>query len=226
MIAALTERLAAPPIALPAANDWPSLDRPTTNTAASPSAPQFDNGGSAGLHRRLDLPSRRRPAPAIGCSRRRGSPTAASSSSIAASCPRAGKDPTARAAGQIAGPSTIVGAMRWPDARHWFTPSDDPAHNLWFSRDPQAIAAAKGLGAVAPFYVEQETPVPPGGLPQPGKLVVDAAGQPSAIRDHLVRSGCRFGRAFSSFGPLQFAPAQASRHGPRLAFLVKPAFSY
>ena len=26
--------------------------------------------------------------------------------------------------------------------------------------------------AVAPFYVEQETPVPPGGLPQPGKLVV------------------------------------------------------
>ena len=25
---------------------------------------------------------------------------------------------------------------------------------------------------MAPFYVEQESPVPPGGLPQPGKLVV------------------------------------------------------
>ena len=28
---------------------------------------------------------------------------------------------------------------------------------------------AKGWGAVAPFYVEQEAPVPPGGLPQPGR---------------------------------------------------------
>ena len=25
---------------------------------------------------------------------------------------------------------------------------------------------------MAPFFVEEETPVPPGGLPQPGKLVV------------------------------------------------------
>ena len=61
---------------------------------------------------------------------------------------------------------------RWPDGHNWFTPNDDPAHNLWFSRDPQGIAAAKGLGPVAPFFVEQEAPVPPGGLPQPGKLVV------------------------------------------------------
>jgi len=38
--------------------------------------------------------------------------------------------------------------------------------------DPAAIAAAKALGPVAPFYVEQESPTPPGGLPQPGKLVV------------------------------------------------------
>ena len=64
--------------------------------------------------------------------------------------------------------------MRWPEARHWFTPKDDPAQNLWFVRDPIAIAAAKGWGArVAPFYVEQERPVPPGGLPQPGKLVAN-----------------------------------------------------
>jgi surfeit locus 1 family protein len=64
--------------------------------------------------------------------------------------------------------------LRWPDERHWFTPADDPAHNLWFSRDPAAIAAAKDYAktVVAPFYVEQDTPVPPGGLPQPGKLVV------------------------------------------------------
>ena len=49
--------------------------------------------------------------------------------------------------------------------------------NLWFTRDPRAIAAAKGLGeglgSVAPFYVEQEGPVPPGGLPRPGKIVAN-----------------------------------------------------
>ena len=84
------------------------------------------------------------------------------------------QDPTSRPDGQVSGPVEIMGAMRWPDSRHWFTPNDDAAHNLWFTRDPGSIAAAKGLGqeTVAPFYVEQETPVPPGGLPQPGKLVV------------------------------------------------------
>ena len=38
------------------------------------------------------------------------------------------------------------------------------------------MAAVKGLESagnlVAPFYVEQEAPAPPGGLPQPGRLKV------------------------------------------------------
>ena len=51
-----------------------------------------------------------------------------------------------------------------------FSPADDPGKNLWFVRDPLAIAAAKGIEPVAPFYVEQESPAPPGGLPQPGKI--------------------------------------------------------
>jgi len=87
--------------------------------------------------------------------------------------PDARRDPLSRAQGQISGPVDIVGALRWPDARSWFSPHDDPAHNLWFARDPKAIADAKGLGPVAPFYIEQESPAPPGGLPQPGKLVVN-----------------------------------------------------
>jgi cytochrome oxidase assembly protein ShyY1 len=32
------------------------------------------------------------------------------------------------------------------------------------------MAAAKGWGDVAPFFVELEGPRPPGGLPQPGAL--------------------------------------------------------
>ena len=82
------------------------------------------------------------------------------------------QNPKTRAAGELSGPVEIVGSLLWPEQRHWFTPNDDPAHNLWFVSDPRAIAAAKHIGPVAPFYVEQESPVPPGGLPKPGKLVV------------------------------------------------------
>ena len=82
------------------------------------------------------------------------------------------QNPATRAAGQVTGPVRIVGSIRWPGERHWFTPADEPAKNLWFTADPQSVAAAKGIGTVAPFYVEQESPVPPGGLPKPGKLMV------------------------------------------------------
>jgi cytochrome oxidase assembly protein ShyY1 len=34
--------------------------------------------------------------------------------------------------------------MRWPQPRGTFSPNDDPGHNLWFVRDPVAIASAKG----------------------------------------------------------------------------------
>ena len=56
--------------------------------------------------------------------------------------------------------------------RSWFTPAADSARRLWFVRDHLAMAAAKGL-TVAPFYVDQEAPPAPGGLPRAGKLVVN-----------------------------------------------------
>ena len=88
--------------------------------------------------------------------------------------PEGRQDPNSRSHGEISGPVDIVGVMRWPDDRAWFTPTDDPTHNLWFSRDPASHGGSHGIaaGSVAPFFVEQETPVPPGGLPQPGKLAV------------------------------------------------------
>jgi surfeit locus 1 family protein len=71
-----------------------------------------------------------------------------------------------------AGSVQIVGVLRWPETRGLFTPADEPQNNLWYTRDPVAIAAADKWDAAAPFYVEQEAPAPPGGLPLPGKLVV------------------------------------------------------
>ena len=87
--------------------------------------------------------------------------------------PEGRQDPARRPDGRVTGPVEIVGVLRWPERPGWFNPSPDVARNLWFVRDPVAIAAAKDLGAVAPFYVEQESPLPPGGLPSPAKLKVN-----------------------------------------------------
>jgi surfeit locus 1 family protein len=65
------------------------------------------------------------------------------------------------------GTTDITGVMRWPERRGMFTPKDDPTRNLWFLRDHLAIAAAKGWGEVAPFFIEMESPQPSGGLPAP-----------------------------------------------------------
>jgi surfeit locus 1 family protein len=83
------------------------------------------------------------------------------------------KDPASRAQGAPHGTVEVVGVMRWPEARGLFTPADDPKSNVWFLRDPKAMAAAKKWDSAAPFYIEQEAPVPPGGLPLPGKLAVN-----------------------------------------------------
>ena len=172
LIATLSERLAAPPVALPPAAAWPSLDPADDEYRRVKFVSYFDHGKEALVYAaatafRPDVsgagywvftPARLADGTTVIVNR--------------GFVPEARKDAAARASGQIAGQVEIVGALRWPDEHHWFSPADEPAHNLWFTRDPRSIAAAKGLGAVAPFYVEQETPVPPGGFPQPGKLVV------------------------------------------------------
>jgi cytochrome oxidase assembly protein ShyY1 len=97
--------------------------------------------------------------------------------------PEGRQDPATRSAGELAGPVEMVGVMRWPEPRGAFAPADNPAKNLWFVRDQMAMAAAKGWdkgwGAVAPFFVELESPEPPGGLPHPGAL------KPNLRNEHL-----------------------------------------
>jgi surfeit locus 1 family protein len=104
------------------------------------------------------------------------------------------KDPATRAQGAPLGTIDIVGVMRWPETRGLFTPDDDPKTNVWYLRDQKAITAAKKWDAPAPFYIEQESPVPPGGLPKPGKLIV------SLPDDHLQYAITWFGLALGLAG--------------------------
>ena len=70
------------------------------------------------------------------------------------------------------GTQEIVGALRWPESPSLSVPERDSAGTTWFARDHQAMAQALGWGDVAEFYIEQEGPVPPGGLPHPSALKV------------------------------------------------------
>jgi surfeit locus 1 family protein len=173
LIASLTERLADAPQALPAPATWQTLDAASDEYRRVTFTAQFDHAAEALVYGAASAfrPDVSGPGDWVF------TPARLPDGSIVmvdrGFVPEAQQDPKSRAAGQIAGPVAITGAMRWPELRHWFTPKDDAAHNLWFVRDPQAITAAKGLGTVAPFYIEQEAPVPPGGLPSPGKIVVN-----------------------------------------------------
>jgi surfeit locus 1 family protein len=103
--------------------------------------------------------------------------------------PEGKQDPAARPQGQVTGAVELVGMLRWPEARGFFAPADTPGKNLFFVRDHRAIAAARGWNTTAPFFVDLESPVPPGGLPRPGKLEVRLR------NDHLQYALTWFGLA-------------------------------
>jgi surfeit locus 1 family protein len=104
------------------------------------------------------------------------------------------KDPANRPGGNQRGIVDIVGVMRWPESRGLFTPADDPKTNVWYLRDPQAMAAAKKWAMSAPFFIDQEAPVPPGGWPKPGKLSVELS------NNHLQYAITWFGLALALAG--------------------------
>jgi surfeit locus 1 family protein len=172
LIAALDAQLAAPPIALPSPATWPRLDQKTMEYRRVTFTATFDNSHEALVYA---APSAFRPD-VSGPGYWVFTPARlADSRTILVNrgfVPEGRQEPGSRPQGQISGPTTIVGSLRWPGTQHWFTPADEPAKNLWFTADPQSMAAAKRLGNVPAFYVEQESPVPPGGLPKPGKLMV------------------------------------------------------
>jgi surfeit locus 1 family protein len=155
LIASLTERLAAPPQALPPAKDWARLDRADDEYRRVKFTANLDNTREALVF------------------------AAASAFRPDVTSPGYWVFTPARLAD---GSIVIVNRGFVPDARRdaKSRPQGQITETIEIARDPAGIAAAKGLdegldpktSAVAPFYVEQEAPTPPGGLPQPGKLVV------------------------------------------------------
>ncbi len=76
------------------------------------------------------------------------------------------KDPQA----QVEGTVKIAGLLRLPPDKKpgWFLPDNRPDINYWFWVDLPAMAAAGGLGNVAPFYIDADAAPNPGGWPLGG----------------------------------------------------------
>lgn len=166
LIATLTERLAADPVPLPPPAAWPGLSREANEFRRVRVSGTFRHDKEALVYA---IGSGSRTAP-TGLGYRVFTPLVLAGGETVlvdrGFVPDADKAPETRAAGQVTGPLEIVALLRWPETRPTFAPADDPGRNIWFARDPAAIAAVKGL-TIPAFYLDLETPAPPGGLPRP-----------------------------------------------------------
>jgi surfeit locus 1 family protein len=178
LIATLEQRLSAPPVALPPPAEWPRLTAAQAEFLRITLTAEFANdrealvySGGSTLREATGGPGYWVFTPA----RLAGGALVMVNRGFV---PDGKQDPAARPAGQVAGLVAMVGVLRWPEQPGLFTPAGDPAHNIWFARDSTAMAVAKGIAA-APFYVELESPEPPGGLPHAGRL------QPNLPNNHF-----------------------------------------
>ncbi|MFZ0841286.1 MAG: SURF1 family protein [Xanthobacteraceae bacterium] len=183
LVAAMHERLAAAPVDLPPASQWASLNVDSAEFRRVKFHAQFTEGRGvyvyvAGSALRDDIkepgyfafaPARLDDGTAVVVNR--------------------GYIPMDQQIGWPAGTMEVVGYLRWPESRPWFLSDTNSASDTWFVRDHRTMAVAKAWGDVAPFYVDQESPVPALGLPRPAALTVNLR------NDHLQYAVTWFGLA-------------------------------
>lgn len=180
LIAALNERLAAAPEALPAPSQWGTLTPGrdefrrvhfTATYARLPDVMVYSSGSS--VRNDISGPGTWAFLPARTAD---GTIVAVNTGFVQNTMQdRAQED---RAVGRLVTGEAVklTGYLRFPEAAGTLTPSENIAKRLWFTRDHLAMARAFGWGeggkTVAPFYVDLESPRPESGIPKPGPLNV------------------------------------------------------
>jgi surfeit locus 1 family protein len=77
---------------------------------------------------------------------------------------------------QVPAATAVSGLLRLPETRGGFLRENDAAANRWYSRDVAAIAAARGLPAVAPYFVDADADIAaPTAFPRGGLTVIHFA---------------------------------------------------
>ncbi|WOJ88229.1 SURF1 family protein [Methylocapsa polymorpha] len=191
LIAQIEARAKAPPEPLPAMAEWPKLRPEAYEYRHVEFDGRFENDKEA-LIFRASGGGRREPGYLVL------TPLRLSSGGYVivnrGYAPADRKEPGARMAGEIEGETHVSGLMRQPEPRNSFTPADDPAAGLYFTRDPALIAAHFGLAEAAPFSVDADDAPVPGGWPKGG------ATELAFPNNHLSYALTWFGLALGLFG--------------------------
>ncbi len=80
------------------------------------------------------------------------------------------RDPASHAPAR--GETTVSGLLRSPEPGGGFLRRNDPADDRWYSRDVAAIAQARGLGPVAPYFIDADASADPAEYPVGGLTVI------------------------------------------------------
>lgn len=68
--------------------------------------------------------------------------------------------------------ASVTGLLRISEPGGAFLRSNDPAGDRWFSRDVEALSAARKIGAHAPYFIDADATPNPGGYPVGGLTVI------------------------------------------------------
>lgn len=170
LIATMTERMAADPVALPSPENWDELDAVAFEYVRVALTGRFQHAQE--LHYFTQNESG---APGYAVV----TPLVLASAPDAVVLvdrgfvPVAMKDRATRLATESRDEVSLVGVLRTPPPRGLFDGEDDPVRNVWMVRDPVAMGAQLGLGRVAPFIIEAEADEAPGPWPKAGRTRVD-----------------------------------------------------
>lgn len=110
------------------------------------------------------------------------------------------------AASHPAGTVTMVGLLRATEPKGGFLRQNQPGKGRWYSRDVAAIASARGLPDVAPYFVDADATPNPGGWPLGGLTVVRFP------NSHLIYALTWFGLALLTSGAGVYVAHDARRN--------------
>jgi surfeit locus 1 family protein len=172
LISEVSARVGAAPVAAPSEAEWSRLEPAQYEYRHVQVAGTYDFAHQALVFRSLDAPHGRYGGPGYLAM----TPFKLGDGSIIivnrGFVPSDKKD-AASAQGPANGATVdVVGLMRAPEPRNWFTPADNPAEDQWFTRDPAAIAAAMKLDRVAPFTIDADAGPDPAALPEGGETIL------------------------------------------------------
>lgn len=169
LVAQVEARVSEPPIPAPSAGAWDDLDRREDEYRPVTAQGRFDHSREVLIY--TVLPETSHPYKGPGffvltpLIQADGSAILVNRGFV----PEDRRAPAGRAQGQVEGPVTVTGLMRFPEEANWFVPANAPERNAWYRRDPEEIGRAKGLDRVAPYTIDADATPNPGGLPQGGE---------------------------------------------------------